>query len=108
MSPRDERPHLYHIEPGPARYNRLVIRSSGALSALILVAVMAMDASAQRVDDRASELMGELESAPLPHVAPPAVSFVVRGEVAVTGPLEAGPFLEDLAVSVRAAGGIVR
>ncbi len=105
---------MYHIGLDLARYNRFVDRSSfvsttrRALGAALVVVAVAPPVPAQRVDDRATELMSELESAPLPHVPPPPLVFVARSEVAVPGPLDGtGPSYREGAVGVRAAGGVV-
>lgn len=84
---------------------RTVLRRLAFFSVAALVLATSR---AQTVDDRASELMRELEAAPLPRVTPPPVALEARAEVTIPGPLEgAGPIRREGAVGIRVAGGLV-
>jgi len=91
-----------------------VLRTTLAPAAWAAIATTALCAAflgasrAQRSDDRASELMRDLETVPPPRLAPPSVAFAVLGQVTIPGPLEgAGPERHESGVAVRGAGGLL-
>lgn len=74
---------------------------------VLLVTCLAGDAAAQRIDDRAGLLLRELESVPLPRIAPPAVMLRPVAELAIPGPLAgSGPTLRDDRIGVRVEDGL--
>lgn len=79
-----------------------------SLTALLAAALVAGPGQAQRVDDRGSEVMREIESLPLPRIEPPAVALRPVAERSIPGPLAgSGPTSREDRIGVRVAAGTV-